>query len=229
MRKENSLMKQYKVHVLPVMAIFTVPMLNIIYTFLNSFNGIAHNLGTKVDNIIPFIRFFIVPYNLWYPFIIISLLFLCFKDRKTFFKTIISIDLGLISCYIIYLIFQTTVPRPDIISEDTFSKLVHLTYSLDKPYNCFPSIHVLTCYLVMKSFYKSAIDGLLTKISVFFIGNIIIISTLFVKQHVILDIIGGIALGEITFYIAGCFSEKKIILWVKKQYTSRIFKKKFEV
>lgn len=222
-------MKHYKAHILPVIAIFTVPMLNIIYTFLNSFNGIAYNLGTKVDSIIPFVRFFIVPYNLWYPYIILSLLLLCFSDRKTFFKTIISIDLGLICCYIVYLTFQTTVPRPNIMSEDIFSKLVSLTYSLDAPYNCFPSIHVLTCYLLMKGFYRSATCRIITKTVVFSIGLTIILSTLFVKQHVILDILGAVMLGEITFYIAKYFTEESFVLWVKNQYASGKLKKKVEV
>jgi membrane-associated phospholipid phosphatase len=221
-------LKQYKTHILPVIAIFTVPLLNIIYTFLNSFNGTAYNLGTQVDSIIPFIRFFIVPYNLWYPYIILSLLLLCFNDRKTFFKTIISIDLGLISCYMVYLIFQTTVPRPNIVAEDIFSRLVVLTYSLDPPYNCFPSIHVLTCYLVMKSFYKSTMRKIITKTVIFSIGCTIILSTLFVKQHVILDIFGAVIFGEITYYAAKWLIEKRFILWVKKQYACGILKKKFE-
>jgi membrane-associated phospholipid phosphatase len=221
-------MKYIKQNRIALLTIFSVPLLNIIYTVLNSTNRYAYNLNTVFDAKIPFITLFIIPYSLWYPFIMSTLLYLFFKERKEYYRALKSIDIGLLCCYIIYITFQTTVPRPQLIGNDILTKLVGLTYALDEPYNCFPSIHVLTSYLVIKSFYKVNIKNTLLKSIVFFMGGLIIVSTLFVKQHVILDLFSGILLGELMYYITGFINEERLLIWIKKRYLSLMMKKKLE-
>jgi membrane-associated phospholipid phosphatase len=221
-------MKLNRKDIFAVLAIFSIPTLNVFYQVLNGYSREVHTLITNFDDMVPFIDYFIVPYSLWYPFIILSLIYLCFKSRARYFKTIITIDIGLICCYIAYIVFQTTVPRPELIGDSIFIKLVRLTYFLDQPYNCFPSIHVLTSYLVMKGFYKGDIKNIAMKSLVYFMGNLIIISTLFVKQHVVADIIGAIILVEIIDYTLSYISKRSGLLWIKKPYSSLMTKKKLE-
>lgn len=71
-------------------------------------------------------------------------------------------------------------------------------YEADPPYNCFPSLHVahsfvsaLTCYRVHRGV------GIAAAISASLIG----ISTLFSKQHYILDVIAGILLACAAYAI----------------------------
>ena len=116
--------KKRRENVLAILFIFTVPLLNILYTVLNGHNGEVYNLVTDIDNKIPFIKYFIVPYNMWYPFIISTLFYLCYADRKVFYKTVISVDMGLIFCYVVYILYQTTVPRPELIDNDLITKMV---------------------------------------------------------------------------------------------------------
>jgi hypothetical protein len=227
----NSISKseeKLKDNIIAILAIFTVPALNAVYTVLNRHNGVVYSLVTTIDDRIPFIRYFILPYNLWYPFILVSLFYLCFKDRKTFYKTVIAIDIGLIICYAIYIVFQTTVERPELAGGDIFTRLVAFTYAMDPPYNCFPSIHVLTSYLVIKAYLRGEISSKFIRSIIHISGTTIIISTLFVKQHVILDIAGAVILGDITLYISRFIDEERIIGWIKKLYSSLMMKKKLE-
>jgi membrane-associated phospholipid phosphatase len=94
--------------------------------------------------------------------------------------------------YLFFIFYQTEALRPQIIGAGLFNDLVRFIYAHDAPYNCFPSLHtslstVMALYFV---FIKS-------KWKLFFviISLLIILSTLFVKQHYILDVIAGLILG----------------------------------
>ncbi|QGU94828.1 hypothetical protein GOM49_06705 [Clostridium bovifaecis] len=153
---------------------------------------------------------FILPYI--YGF---ALIYLRFKDKGIYYRTLISLNIGLISCYLIFYFFQTTVARPTLVGTDIFTDLVNIIYNHDRPYNCFPSVHVITTYIVMRG-----INIVSKKKLILLSSNIIgalIISTQFVKQHVILDLIAAILLGELIFktsiegyYQVSLFTMKKI-------------------
>jgi membrane-associated phospholipid phosphatase len=222
-------MKLNKNDTLAVAAILSVPLLNVFYTVLNGLSREIHTLTTAFDNKIPFIEYFIVPYSSWYPYILLSLLYLCFKNRERYFKTLIAMDIGLISSYLTYLIYQTTVARPELVGNSIFISLVKVTYFLDEPVNCFPSIHVLTTYLIMKGFYKGDIKNIALKVVIYIVGISIIISTLFVKQHVVVDIFGAIILVEIIDYTLSYINKRSTLLWIKKPYSLLMTKKKLEI
>ncbi|NMA58477.1 MAG: inositol phosphorylceramide synthase [Clostridium cochlearium] len=188
-------MKNNLIH---IFALLSIPIINIFYALLNNNNRGVFQLVTSIDNTIPFIKEFIIPYILWYPFIALSLLFICLKDLKVYYRTLITLNLCLLSCYLIYYFFQTTVPRPAIYGNDIFSFLTLLVYKFDKPFNCFPSIHVVTSYLMIKGINSIDCSKKIRHL-VIFMSILIIVSTLFIKQHVILDVISAILLGDIIF------------------------------
>lgn len=183
---------------------------NSFYVILNNNNRGAYKLITVIDKIVPFINYFIIPYIIWYPFIVVGLVYLYFRNRKNYFKSLISLNIGLIICYIIFYFFQTTVPRPIVIDNDIFSKLVRMIYSNDNPYNCFPSVHVITTYIVMRGLYISVKNKIINLIFQF-TGLLIILSTVFVKQHVVLDIISAIIIGEVVIKLVDFINIKSII------------------
>ncbi len=125
----------------------------------------------------------------------------------------------LVLCYVVafitYYFFQTTVPRPLVTGNDIFSKLILFTYNSDEPYNCFPSIHVITAYLAVKGINATNARKRI-KIPVNIIGFLIIISTEFVKQHVIMDIFFAIFICEIFFNLIA-YIEQQYILYNSKK------------
>jgi len=80
-------------------------------------------------------------------------------------------------------------PRPALVSGDGFAAWsLRLAYSLDPPYNCFPSLHVaysfvsaLTCYRVHRGVGAAAALW----------AGLIGVSTLLTKQHYVADVIVG--------------------------------------
>nr|WP_254776849.1 phosphatase PAP2 family protein [Paenibacillus sp. yr247] len=160
-----------------------------------------HSLITLFDYNIPYLKIFILPYIAWYPYLLFSYIFLCISDRIAYYVTLTSYNFCLIVSNIIFFCYQTTVPRPINIGNDWLSRLVSWVYQHDLPFDCFPSIHVIGCYLVMKGVFHSQIKQRITRLFIYLFGATIIVSTVFVKQHVIFDVIGGILIVEVIFLI----------------------------
>lgn len=172
----------------------SLPIIGSFYSFLNYDNGKVFSLVTKIDNLLPFNQYFIVPYLLWYAFLPGMLIYFCFKEPELYKKQLWVINSGILICYITYILFQTHVPRPIILESDFFCELVKTMYSQDNPYNAFPSIHVLTCYSILMGCQQLLPEKPVLMTAGICTSLLIIIATLFLKQHVIFDVIAGITL-----------------------------------
>jgi len=186
----------------PLLWLLVIPVLNVFYIMLNHGAGQVHSLMTDLDYIIPFLPIFIIPYVVWYPFLIGIFVLLCLKNRLIYYQTLLAVILGLLGSYVIFYVFQTTVPRPELHGSGLLVQMVKAIYAMDGPYNCFPSIHVLTSYLLWIGARKCLPLQPSTKIMIGTISWTIIISTFFVKQHALLDAVGAILLAEMVFRIA---------------------------
>lgn len=180
-----------------LLLLLVFPLLASLYSFLNNRSHKAFDISISVDQVIPFLSIFILPYILWYGYIFIYLLYFWYKDTKVYLKTVLLIAVGELICFIIYFFFQTTVPRPTILGDSLLNQLVQWIYENDRPYNCFPSIHVLTTFAIMLASLHIKNKHVFTTLAIHILGTLIIISTLFVKQHVILDMVGSMFL--VTF------------------------------
>jgi len=200
-------LKNYLKKLLPLIFIGFVPFSNLFYWTLNSTHRGVYNLTTDLDRAMPLIKIFIIPYmTLWF-YLAFCYVYLCFKNRKIYYRIMITLFLCYVVAFITYYFFQTTVLRPIVTGDDIFSKLLIFTYNSDAPYNCFPSIHVITAYLALKGINATNARKSI-KIPVNIIGILIIISTEFVKQHVIMDIF---------FAIFICQSIFSLIVYVEDQ------------
>ncbi|WP_028561720.1 phosphatase PAP2 family protein [Paenibacillus pinihumi] len=187
----------------PLLWIFAIPVLNIFYGLLNNGNRTVSSLLIPWDERIPFLPVFIIPYLAWYPFVMIMLVAIFIQHSTVYYRTLIALCLGLILSYITFFFFQTSIDRPEISGEGALLWLVKLVYTTDGAYNCFPSIHVLTSYLMLKGAAACTDLSIGARLAVRVIAWSVIISTVFVKQHVLLDIVGGIVVAELMFYAAG--------------------------
>ena len=183
----------------------SIPLISMTYPILNEYRGNTNSVFTFVDNLIPFNRYFILPYISWYIFIAIFSAILCVLDKERYLKLLITLNIGMITCYIIYYFYPTYVPRPMITGTDFFSNLVLNLYEADNPYNCFPSIHVLNSVLIALYTYESEKVHKLIKAICVAISVSIILSTMFIKQHYFADVVAGI-----TFACVLYFSFKKL-------------------
>jgi len=210
-------MKKFKKDLMTLSTMLSIMVLIIFYKLLNNGDGNISSLVTKLDRAIPFLKIFILPYITWYGYIAVGLIYICIKNHKVYYTSLISLNIGITICYIIYALFQTTVPRPVVNETDILSKLVTIIYKLDNPFNCFPSMHVTTTYIIMRGFNHTK-NNIITSLIFNIIGLLIIVSTQFVKQHVLLDLVFAILLSEVIFRFVN--SKKEIIIAMKSRLLS---------
>jgi len=175
-----------------------------------------------IDDLIPFMEIFIIPYILWALYVVAACIFLFFKEeRGMFLRYAIALVAGMSLSMVTYMIFPNYINlRPEeFLHENVFTWLVGHLYEIDTPTNVFPSIHVLNSIIVCvaleknKSFKKHRILRVLNVT----IAVLICLSTLFLKQHSILDMFGAVALYIILYLVLyvpdwKLFKSKEILL-----------------
>ncbi|MFD2330355.1 phosphatase PAP2 family protein [Cohnella sp. GCM10020058] len=190
--------KAYAKRFAPLLAMLVFPVLGMMYAAVNQVDGRVWNLVTPLDRAVPFIKWFALPYSVWIVFIYVCLLYFFVKDVRTFYRGVITYTVCALLCYLVYSVFQTTVPRPQLSGNDPFTRLVAYIYHRDQPFNCFPSIHCFSSYMVFRILASSTFK---TRRSLTLIGigsGLIILSTQFIKQHVLLDLVAAIMLVELV-------------------------------
>lgn len=210
-------MKKFFRNLLPLVLIGSIPFSNLFYWKLNNTQRGIYNISTSLDRFLPLIKIFIIPYmSLWF-FLAFCFVYLCFKNKKVYYETMLTLCLCYVVAFITYYFFQTTVPRPMVTGNDLFTKLILFTYHSDEPFNCFPSIHVITSYLAVKGI-NSTTARKTVKIPVNVIGFLIIISTEFVKQHVIMDILFALLICNVIYYSVIFVEQQYVVYSLKKTY-----------
>jgi membrane-associated phospholipid phosphatase len=209
-------MKNKKRELPYLLFLLVMPILGLVYKILNNNPREAVILSTEVDGMIPFLPVFIIPYIIWYAFIFGYLVYFWYKDTQVYMKTLTVIVVGELICFLIYFFFQTTVPRPNLVGDGILIDLVGMIYSHDQPYNAFPSIHVLTTFAIILASISIRNKHTMHSIFIPIMGSLIILSTLFVKQHYILDMFASMFL---TSFIYGIVFELIEFKFSKKQDT----------
>ena len=107
--------------------------------------------------------------------------------------------------------------RPELAVSDFFTGVLSLVYFFDTPTNCFPSMHCLFAYLVFRQSLSSPGAKLWYRVFCAVFTVLVCLSTLFVKQHVIADVIGGIFFGELAFVLGQKLPVWKIFIKINKK------------
>lgn len=177
------------------------PFLGMMYKWTNRADQDIYSLVTAFDKAMPFIKYFALPYAVWIFYIYVCLVYFFKKDVNLYYKGLVTYTVCALTCYVIYAFFQTTVPRPIVDGDDPFSMLIQFIYNRDLPFNCFPSIHCFSSYMVMRLLWTSSFRNKWNMTLITGMSSLIILSTLFVKQHVVLDAMAGILLVEFVLAI----------------------------
>lgn len=166
-------------------------------TFNSDYPGL-HYIHCTLDDKIPFVEHFIIPYFLWYFYIAGFVVFFFFKDVKEFYQLMATLIIGMTVFLIISAIYPNGVMiRPDTFPrENVFTDMVRQLHSIDTDTNVFPSLHAFNSIAVAIAVLKSKYfkDWGVMKISSTILALLIIFSTVFLKQHSIIDVIGSFVL-----------------------------------
>jgi membrane-associated phospholipid phosphatase len=152
----------------------------------------------RVDGLIPVTPAWMFVYGSLYVFVVVLPL-LIVRDRALIRRAMQAYLLVMVLSYSIFLVYPTTAPRPDAVAGEGFAAwTLRIAYSLDPPYNCFPSLHV--AYAFVSAFACARVHrgvGLAAVAWAALIG----VSTVFTKQHYVADVIAGTAAAGVAYVL----------------------------
>ena len=180
-----------------------------------------HNIETGVDRSIPFVPEFLVIYFGCYVFWAVNYILIARQDRRSVYQFFTGDFISRCVCLVSFLAFPTTNTRPLITGSGLWNQAALWLYSIDAADNLFPSIHCLVswfCYLGIRG--RKEIPRWYQSVSMV-IAILVFASTLLTKQHVIVDVAGGVLLAEFCFFIG----RKTDLYRIYERFGSRIEQK----
>lgn len=171
------------------------------YNFIQHINAVysGSHIVTKLDNLIPFIPQFIWPYSLGFLLILAVVLL----EDAIYIRFLLSfIVSSLLSLAIFYYFPNEYTMRPVVLESGYTYDLLRFVYRYDLPYNTLPSLHVLYAMLVALAFHHDKSQSELRTAAAWLVCSLVAISTLFVKQHFVMDVLGAIAIAFFANVVA---------------------------
>ncbi|AYD40905.1 phosphatase PAP2 family protein [Clostridium fermenticellae] len=165
-------------------------------------NRVFHDLTSYYDNRIPVIPVFVLIYFGSYLFWIANYILISRIGRDHCYRFLMADLLGKLICGIIYITFPTTNIRPDITTSGIFSDMLRFLYTIDPANNLFPSIHCLVSWYCFVGLRNCKSVSSRYRYFSLFVAIMICISTLVTKQHVLIDVLGGVMLAELTWQLS---------------------------
>ena len=179
------------------------PINGLIFNALESFRTSGfHRIESPLDAYIPFCEYFVIPYLGWFLFLPGMLLYGLLADIPAF-KRYMWFTIVTYSCTnLIYLVYPNAqYLRPASFTNNTvFTQAVSLIYAHDTNTNVCPSLHVTGSIAVIWAAWNSKrfrTSG--WRLAFVAVGSLIAISTVFMKQHSIIDVFCSIVLCLVAY------------------------------
>lgn len=163
-------------------------------------NGGIHIIHTSLDDRIPFCEYFIIRYVLWFFYVAATVIyFSCFeKNTREYWQFMASLGVGMT----LFLLVSWLYPnghdlRPALTADgNIFTEMVRILYQIDTPTNILPSIHVFNSLAAAAAIggCESLRKHRILCLASWFLALTIVLSTMFLKQHSVFDVLCGIAL-----------------------------------
>lgn len=173
-----------------------------------------------LDGRIPFQAWAITIYIASYVFWAIGFVLIARDEREVCYSIFSGELIGKCICLLFFLLLPTVMERPSGFEVNTiFDWVTNLIYTLDEPNNLFPSIHCMESWLVVRGVFRCRNLRHPTAWRVFSIcmSLAVFASTLLAKQHVFVDVLGGVAVAELGLLLARIWRAGRIFPAMEKR------------
>lgn len=165
----------------------------------------ATDMTTAWDAALPFLPIWVLPYIGTFFFWTYQNIRVAQESPEKACRLAVADITAKLICLICFLAVPTTNVRPTVEGSGAIAFLMRFIYWIDTPTNLFPSIHCFVAWLGTRFLYdcqtlgrkKVPVCALCT------LGSLaVFLSTLFTRQHVLADVLGGIAVAEIGYWVS---------------------------
>ncbi|MBQ7340916.1 MAG: phosphatidic acid phosphatase [Oscillospiraceae bacterium] len=157
----------------------------------------CHPIHIALDDMIPFMEIFVIPYTFWYLLIIFSLGYFLLYNIDQFKKLQTYIIITQVVAMAVYIIYPSRQDlRPEVFPRDNFlTDLVAFIYSFDTNTGVFPSLHVGYSLGIASVWLREKSVRWPFKTFVMISIVLICMSICFIKQHSAADFFAALPLG----------------------------------
>jgi len=178
------------------------------FTYLErTVTDVFHPIHSRLDDLIPFNEMFIIPYFLWFIYIFVVVSYLLLTSKQEFYKCCAYLFIGMTISLIVYTIWPNghylRVDLDSLGRSNIYITMLSKLYNMDTATNVFPSIHVFNSVGALIAINKSERLHNIQWLQwfTFVLTVMICLSTVYLKQHSVLDIFGALALNIVMYVI----------------------------
>lgn len=158
------------------------------------------DLTSGFEELIPLRTGWIVVYFGCYLFWGVHYILIARTGKEKWFRFLTADLLAELVCGACFLLLPATNVRPEVAGNGVCDQLVRLLYQIDPAQNLFPSIHCVVswfCYIGLRE--EKEKFPLWYRLAVAAFAVAVCVSTLFLKQHVLADVLAGVLLAELCY------------------------------
>ena len=163
-----------------------------------------YNFLISFDHVIPFVPEFVWIYHTLLPVIVITM-FSFVTKKKVFLSAFTAYMIASVMLSAFYISFPSFYPRENFTDPSSISGfLVELTRTIDGANNTFPSGHVTFAWILafFINLTQRAKKHTLIRVAYYTWAILISFSTLTLKQHFIVDVLSGVLLASICYFLS---------------------------
>lgn len=156
-------------------------------------------IHSRLDDRIPFNEWFVFPYCSWFLLLAGVMAVLWWFDTASYDKLCLTMFSGMTFCLIVYMVLPNGLelrPAVETLGRDNVAlRIMRLLWSADASVNVCPSIHCQSSACMAMAFCHSKLtrNRPLWKVLAWGWAALICVSTMFTKQHSVIDVVCGLA------------------------------------
>ena len=165
-------------------------------------NRVHYSLELPIDSLVPFLPWMIGVYLGCFLFWCLHYRLVAHLPREKADRFFAANLLAKAIIFLFYILLPTKMTRPALSGTGFWDLCLRFMYWIDEPNNLFPSLHCMIAWLCWLGVRGNAEVPPLWRVTAFVMALAVCFSTLAIRQHVLLDVFGGILLSEICYALA---------------------------
>ncbi len=162
-------------------------------------NSFHYSLELPVDALVPFLPWTISIYLGCFVFWFLLYRRVSYLPRERADRFFAANLLAKVFIFLFYIFLPTKMTRPELVGTGFWDLCLRFMYWADEPNNLFPSLHCMIAWLCWAGVRGNKEVSLLWRAAAFVMAVAVCISTLTIRQHVLVDVFGGILLSELCY------------------------------
>lgn len=170
----------------------------------------SYTLDLPLDAAIPLIPGWVIVYVLAFASWAVSGVVILRQGRRHAFRFAGAYVVAMLLSTVAFLAWPLRLEWPEVAGNGFCEKLLLMVYGADQPNNLCPSLHVLASYFCWRGLWGCPRVPAWFKAFNFVFLILVCFSVVFVKQHLSIDIAGGIIVGEAAIQAARLLRPERI-------------------